>query len=227
MKENKITGKILEEYNDVFADIYNTLVFGKEFLDETKLESGSTESLYNAENGEQKEQMRNVLKSYKNMDLVLCSIGMENQPTIDDSLPIDIMGYESSLYYNQLDKSGELHMVATIVLNFSDKRWDKPKNLHGLMDISEKIRPFIQDYNITVFDIAFLEDEVIEKFTSDFKFIAGFFKAKRVGNAKEWLSGQKMNIKHKEAVMEMLKAFSKDNIYTDVYNNYFRENVEE
>lgn len=37
--------KRLEEYNDVFADIYNTLVFKDDVLDEDKLMAGPTESI--------------------------------------------------------------------------------------------------------------------------------------------------------------------------------------
>ena len=226
MAEKDIAGKILEDHNDVFADICNTLVFGKNFLDESKLESGPTESFYKAETGELKEQMRDVLKSYKDLDMVLCSIGMENQTTIDGNMPVRVMGYDYSSYRRQLDNGGKLHPVMTIVLNFSDKRWDKPKNLHGLMDIPEKIRPFVQDYSINVFDIAFLEDDVLESFTSDFKIVAGFFKAKRTRDAEGWPGKTEECMRHPEATMEMLKVFSGDITYKIVYEKYMKKRVE-
>ena len=43
------------------------------------------------------------------------------------------------------------------------------------MNIPDEFKSYVQDYKVMVFDIAFLEDEVIERFTSDFKLIAKFF----------------------------------------------------
>lgn len=47
--------------------------------------------------------------------------------------------------------------------------------------MDDELAEYVQDYKIHVFDIAFLEDETIEAFTSDFKEIARFFKRKRLG----------------------------------------------
>ena len=50
MKESDVTEKLLEDYNDVFADIVNTLVFdGEERITEDSLEDGRTNSMYKAE----------------------------------------------------------------------------------------------------------------------------------------------------------------------------------
>jgi len=43
----------------------------------------------------------------------------------------------------------------------------------------------IQDYKVKVVDVAFLDDAVIERFTSDFKLVAKFFKSRRLGT-KPW-----------------------------------------
>ena len=59
------------------------------------------------------------------------------------------------------------------------------------MNVSEKQKGYIQDYRITVFDIAYLEDETIEKFRSDFKHVAQFFKCRRL-NDKDALKRNKM-----------------------------------
>ena len=54
------------------------------------------------------------------------------------------------------------------------------------MEIPDEFKPYVQDYKVEVFDIAFLEDDVIELFTSDFKLIAKFFKYKRLGKYDFW-----------------------------------------
>ncbi len=38
MAQKDKVGKFLEDYNDVFADIYNTLLFGKDYLQEQYLQ---------------------------------------------------------------------------------------------------------------------------------------------------------------------------------------------
>ena len=68
--------------------------------------------------------------------------------------------------------------MITIVLNFSMKRWTSGKSLHEILKIPKELKPYVQDYKIYVFDIAFLDDDVINTFTSDFKAVARFFRQK-------------------------------------------------
>lgn len=51
MAEKDVNSKVLEDYGDVFADIYNTLVFGKDVLRETDLRGGPTVSQYKSGGG--------------------------------------------------------------------------------------------------------------------------------------------------------------------------------
>jgi len=119
MAEKDRTEKVLEDYNDVFADIYNTLLFQEAFLEECKLDYGPTESVYKADKGELKEQRRDVLKVYKDeVGLVLFTTGIENQSTIDKYIPVRIMGYDYASYRNQINNGKDLTPVITIVLNF-------------------------------------------------------------------------------------------------------------
>ena len=50
MAGNDKAEKKLEDYNDVFAEILNVLLFEKNLVDERQLENGPTESIYKAEN---------------------------------------------------------------------------------------------------------------------------------------------------------------------------------
>lgn len=94
-----------------------------------------------------------------------------------------------------------------------------------MIGIPEKLKPFVQDYKIRVFDIAFLEDETIERFTSDFKAVARFFKKKRLGEL-EAVSDDRTALKHVEAVLELLQVFTHDNRYKEAYENGLREKIE-
>ena len=204
--------KILEDYNDVFADIYNVLVFDKKYLDENGLEAGPTESIYKAEEGDLKEQRRDVLKTYRKQNFVICSLGIENQSAIDKYMPLRVMGYDYATYRSQLSNKKELIPTITIVLNFSDEEWNEATNLRALFDVRDELKEFVPDYCIKVFNIAFLEDDVIEKFTSDFRLVAKFFKKRRLGEL-DVISDNQQEIKHIEAVLEMFRVFTQDERY--------------
>lgn len=101
------------------------------------------------------------------------------------------MNYDASAYKSQVfdlkssskqtnQKRKRIYPVITIVLNFSEKEWKTSRSLHDMMALPSDLAKYVQDYKINVFDVAFLEDDVIEKFTSDFKAVARFFKDKRL-----------------------------------------------
>ena len=46
MGKKDITQKVLEANNDVFADIFNALLFGKDIIDKDLLEMGATSLVY-------------------------------------------------------------------------------------------------------------------------------------------------------------------------------------
>ena len=80
MQESDVTEKLLEDYNDVFADIVNTLVFdGEERITEDSLEDGRTNSMYKAEDGRLHEQERDISKYWKEGKTNLLVVGIENQ----------------------------------------------------------------------------------------------------------------------------------------------------
>lgn len=63
MNTKDITEKHLEDYNDVFADIANVLLFhGERLIKEEDLENSSTHSMYKADDGELHETERDVSK---------------------------------------------------------------------------------------------------------------------------------------------------------------------
>ena len=92
MAEKDLAEKKLEDYGDVFADIYNTLLFGKQLLVPEQLFAGSTESIYKSAKDQWKEQRRDTVKEYMNcVNLTIATLGIENQSTIDENEPIRVM----------------------------------------------------------------------------------------------------------------------------------------
>lgn len=212
MAEKDLSGKKIEDYNDVFADIYNTLLFGRKYLDPDRLKAGPTESIYKTDKKNLNEQRRDVLKKYQDsMHLLVSSFGIENQAAIDKFMPVRVMGYDLGTYRQQInDGEGKFTPVITIVLNMTDKKWNEAKSIYEMLDMDAELAEYVQDYKIHVFDIAYLEDDVINSFTSDFKEIARFFKKKRLGENP--LSGE-TELKHPYAIMEFLSVFTQDKSY--------------
>ena len=70
---------------------------------------------------------------------------------------------------------GELYPVVTLVLYFGESPWREPRSLYERVSVPEALRPFVNDYRINVFEIAFMTDERIELFTSDFRIVSDYF----------------------------------------------------
>lgn len=216
MAEKDLTEKKLEDYGDVFADIYNTLLFQDKLIEEDKLQTGPTESIYKSATDEWREQRRDTVKEYMDdLNLVIATLGIENQASIDKYGPIRVMGYDYGSYRQQIVDGKELHPVITIVLNFTDKKWNEKKSLVDILKMPEKFCEYVQDYKINVFDVAFLDDTTIESFTSDFKLVAKFFKNKRLG-VNINTTTDTTAISHPEELMELFTVFTSDNTYAEM-----------
>lgn len=215
MAQKDMREKLLEDYDDVFSDIFNGLLFEENVIEQQYLKEGSTESVYKAENRKYREQRRDVLKYY--MDscfLEIGSLGIENQSEVDKYIPVRVMGYDYAKYRSQVDKKVfPLRPVITIVLNFSNFPWNNKNSIHDITTIPEKFKLFVQNYEVRVFDIAFLEDEVIERFTSDFKLVAKFFKNRRLENGNLFTDEK---ICHVQEFMDFLAVFTNDVRYKEI-----------
>ena len=214
MGEKDLTEKKLEDYPEVFADIMNVLVMKKNYIQPELLTDGPTESVYKAE-GKNRRQFRDISKYYKEAEINIASLGIENQTQEDRDMPIRIMGYDYGQYRHQIDIGNERFPSITIVLNFSDKKWSEPKHLKELFHIPEELEEIVQDYQVRVYDIAYLEDEVINEFTSTFKHVAHFFKNKRKNKDYRPLD-EKIDERHLTAFLDLLSAFTGDEKYREM-----------
>lgn len=235
MAEKDMAEKKLEDYPEVFTDIVNTLLFSDSSirLDENKIVDGPTESIYKAEE-QDKEQRRDTFKYYDigNKGILFCvaAYGIENQSTIDNVMPVRIMNYDASAYKSQVfglkssskqtnQKRKRIYPVITIVLNFSEKEWKTSRSLYDMMALPSDLAKYVQDYKINVFDVAFLEDDVIEKFTSDFKAVARFFKDKRL----RLEANDTIEIKHPAEIADLFSVFTGDEGYMDAVPNVIKK----
>ena len=219
MGEKDITEKHLEAWNDVFADIVNVLLFnGKRLINENDLEADTKDSMFKAD-GKIHEQERDVSKFWKNGEIRISILGFENQTVPDKDMPLRVISYDGASYKQQLldEKTKQRYAVTTIVLYFGTKeKWSTPKNLLGCFKVPDELKPFVNDYKINVFNIAWLSNKVIDMFQSDFKIVAKYFQTLRL---KKDYKGSNEEIRHVDALLKMLSALTGDKSYEEVYNN--------
>ena len=178
MAEKDIAEKTLESYNDVFADIINVLLFqGRHLLKEEELEEKQPRAVYKTD-GKLREIERDVLKQWKKEDICIACIGLENQTNSDVDMPLRVMGYDGAEYRAQLLKkqSSERYPVLTLVLHFDyEKRWNKSQSLKERLTVPEELQMYVCDYKYNLFEIAYLSDEQLDQFESDFWVVADYF----------------------------------------------------
>ena len=218
MAEKDITEKNLEALNDVFADIVNVLLFkGEQVIKEKELEADITKSMFKAD-GKIHEQERDVSKFWKNGEIRISILGIENQTAQDSDMPLRVISYDGASYKQQLldNKQKKRYPVATLVLYFgTEAKWSKAKHLYECFDVPEKLKPFVNDYKINVFNIAFLSPKTIAMFKSDFKIIAEYFRTKRLNQK---YNGSKEKLKHANETLKMFSALTGDDSFEKVYN---------
>lgn len=213
MGEKDLSTKFLESYNDVFADIFNVLLFHNNYVEETLLVDGPTETQYKAENENIIPHHRDCLKYYKNTKLACITLGIENQVVIDKTMPVRIMGYDCERYATQLRNKKEVDPIVSIVLYFGNRKWNKPLSLFDMIkNIPDEIKPFVNNYPIHVIDVKRIPKRIRQQLKSDFKVIADFFADK---DKKDYYPSNDM-ITHPEATLHMLRVFTGDSRYDDI-----------
>lgn len=228
--EKDILQKALESYDDVFADIVNGLIFGgRQVVQETSLEQTRLRSFYDGEEGV-REQERDAGKYWNNVGFHLALLGFENQSDIDPDIPLRIVGYDGSAYRDQLYyEKGEdgkrrrnrnpRYPVVTMVLYFGTKeRWKKPLTLHEVLgEMPDELKPYVNDFKVPVFEIAWLTEEEVARFTSDFRILADYFvQVRKTGD----YVPPNIVVIHMEELLRLMAKLTKDERFEKAYIEY-------
>jgi len=219
MGQKDITEKLLEEYNDVFADIVNVLLFGgKEVVLPADLSEAKIRAQYKADDAKMHEMERDVAKNWTEEGITIALYGIENQEKAEKLMPLRVFGYEGNSYKSQLlsrDTKGKkepLYPVVTLVLHFGKAPWNQPKNLKGVISVPDVLDQYVNDFRIHVFEIAWLSDEQVSMFKSDFRVVAEFFTQMRKNE--EYCPSSK-ELKHVDAVLKLLSVFGDVQIFEE------------
>ena len=219
MVQKDITEKVLEEHNDVFADIINGLLFdGNQEVKPEALENTTVHAQYKAEDDQIHELERDITKYWKEEEVELAICGIENQSTIEKNMPFRVIGYDGMAYRGQLqEKRKKVLPVVTVVLYFGTERhWNSKKNIKSLMEIPVHLDKFVNDYQMHVFEVAWLTEEQISHFHSDFRIVANFFANKRKN--KDYIPNDPTEIKYVDEVLKLLQVMTGDKRYKEIFS---------
>ena len=216
MGQKDIAEKIFEDYNDVFSDIFNGIVYGGEqVIKPEELSNALVHSQYKDEKGVLHEEERDAAKIWERKKVRLAVYGIENQSRIDRNLPLRVIGYDGANYkemYVRAEKEKKKPVPAiTLVLYFGNERWDRNRRISEIVNIPDGLEEYFNDYRINVVEVAWLEKEVIERFKSDFRVLAEFF-VKRRENP-NYRPDSLETIKHVDAMLKLLTVMTGDERY--------------
>lgn len=174
---------VLKEYwknNERFADFFNAVLFGgREVIHASQLQERDTEESNVLELGDQDESivaardLFRVLKTAMGVEFAL--VGMENQDKIHYGMPVRVLNLDAYAYDKQwkslkqkyknaegmtedeylshMRKEDKFLPVVTVVIYYGEKAWDGARDLHGVLNIPDEIRPFVGNYPMHLVEV--------------------------------------------------------------------------
>lgn len=163
--------------NEQFADIFNAVLFeGRQVIRPEELEDVDTEESSVLEHRDYAESIKasrdsiKVSKKSTAYGVELVMLGMESQEHVHYAMPMRVMGYDYGTYKKQYDSNAKQYKTAddleedeylsrmkrtdkftpviTIVVYYGEKPWDGAVSLHGMLDIPEEMKKFVNDYKM-------------------------------------------------------------------------------
>lgn len=229
MAEKDMSEKRLENYADVFADIVNVLLFdGKRLIQPNDLLDSLPKTSYKGDTGKLHEEERDIAKFWLNGRIKIALVGLENQTDVDYDMIFRVLGYDGITYRDQLDllsdeldskgkpkKSKQRFPVFTLVLYFGFNHWTKRRKLSDFVTVPTVLKPYFNDYKLNVFEIAWLDDDIVAKFQSDFKYVADFFVQMRKNKNYQPPNWQ---LNHVAAFLDLMSVLTGDYRFVNSYN---------
>lgn len=163
--------------NEQFADFFNAVLFdGEQVIKPDELEDVDTEESTISEHREYAESIkasRDTIKVQKKSSaygVQFVMLGMEGQEHIHYAMPMRVMGYDYGTYKKQYDsnakkyksadgleedeylsrmkKTDQFVPVITVVVYYGEKAWDGAVSLHGMLNIPEEMKRYVNDYKM-------------------------------------------------------------------------------
>ena len=127
----------------------------------------------------------------------------------DKLMPMRVIGYDGAEYKKQVleeNRYKKKYPVITLVLYMGyDRNWKYSNSLLDLLEVDENLKPYVSDYKINIFEIAFLDREKIDLFKSDFRMLADYLYQMRTTDS---YKGDESDIKHVDEILMLMSAMS-------------------
>lgn len=201
MADKDKSQKSLQEYPDVFADIFNTLAYGgKRVLNPERLRQIPGEIISSPDGVGLKQLERDLFMEYADDDAYYLMLGIDDQDDVDNTMPLRGMGMDYAAYEKQVrqimaeNKSAEkdagarkifrhqkLIPVVTLILYFGNSNWYDPKSLNDMLKMPDEqkypgISKYIHDYGMNLVVLKNLTEEEEGRFQSDFKYLVKYLR---------------------------------------------------
>lgn len=163
--------------NGQFADLFNAVLFhGEPVISPKELEEMDTEESSVLEHGEYAESITasrdgiKICKKSLTYGTAFVILGLEHQEHIHYAMPMRVMGYDYGTYRKQYDcnakkyrkadgltdaeylsgmkRTDRLTPVITLVVYYGENPWDGSTTLHGMLNLPDKMKPFVNDYKM-------------------------------------------------------------------------------
>ena len=239
MQKDKAKKK-LQEHPDVFADIFNNLVFfGREFVNPSELTLIPTASRHSDAKGELRERTRDILMQDNRSAVLYLLLGLENQDYIDNTMPLRCMGYDfaaydkqvkdymdenrqkgNSAYLRKIHKEQKLAPVITLVTYYGQEEWDAPKDIYEMLNMPDEWKQgentFIHNYPMNFVHRGKLPGEVRERFTSDVRLLVEYLACRDdLEKLKKLTMDMNQKISHPEDLLDALSTVA-DKRYLEI-----------
>lgn len=227
----------LEEYPDIFVDIFNNLILeGYGTLKEEDLFPMPTRTYTRKVNGEIRSGMSDIRKGFRINGCLQLICALENQTGIDHTMPERLMGYEYSGYEEQIKRitdgnrrrkkyagsrriyrNQKLAPIVTGVLYYGEKKWKYPMRLHEMLafpdGMEEITRKHVADYPMNIIQVAHLTKEERARLTSDFRIVAEYLACKN--DKEKWTEflADTKEIRHVEEILDVIWELSDEGNY--------------
>lgn len=204
----EVSKKQLEEYPEVFADIVNVLIFNGEKV--VKPEELTIDRTFPFSRKKGEHQVTQTWTQGKSR-VKFSYLAFETPMVLNGYIPLRTIGYDGAVYksdFEKATKTSDVCPIISIVAYFGfEKRWSMPTSLKSCFKMPKVLSSFMSDYKTNLFEIAWLDDNKIKQFESDFRFIVDYYTQARKNVLWQPIEGE---AEHIDEVFEMLTDMTDD-----------------
>ncbi len=122
-----------------------------------------------------------------------------------------------------IERLGDFKLVpvVTIILNFSRTRWSKARSLKELISGGHpEITALMQDYQVKIFDVLYLDETTRRRFTSDFRDVVTVLSEGKIDRKHDF-----RRLKYPVDALDMIYSYTKDERYRKIRNEVIKKEM--